>query len=51
MQNRALGRAVHSAIAENFRQKIETKEDLPTAGSFEGAPGPCTCGSGLAAGL
>jgi hypothetical protein len=30
--NRALGPAVHEAIAENFRQKIETKEDLPVAG-------------------
>ena len=30
--NRALGSAVHEAIAENFRQKIATKEDLPVAG-------------------
>ena len=30
--NRALGRAVHAAIGENFRQKIETKEDLPPEG-------------------
>jgi hypothetical protein len=28
----ALGRAVHAALAENFRQKIETKIDLPTVG-------------------
>ena len=27
-----LGTAVHEALAENFRQKIETKEDLPVAG-------------------
>lgn len=27
-----LGSAVHEALAENFRQKIETKEDLPTEG-------------------
>jgi putative RecB family exonuclease len=26
------GSAVHAAIGENFRQKIETKEDLPVAG-------------------
>jgi hypothetical protein len=30
--NRALGSAVHAAIAENFRQKIETKEDLAVEG-------------------
>ena len=30
--NLSLGRAVHAALAENFRQKIETKEDLPGAG-------------------
>jgi hypothetical protein len=28
----ALGRAVHSAIAQNFAQKLETREDLPTVG-------------------
>lgn len=27
-----LGTAVHEALAENFRQKIETKEDLPVDG-------------------
>jgi len=27
-----MGNAVHAAIGENFRQKIETKRDLPTAG-------------------
>ena len=27
-----LGTAVHQALGENFRQKIETKEDLPTEG-------------------
>jgi CRISPR/Cas system-associated exonuclease Cas4 (RecB family) len=27
-----LGTAVHEALGENFRQKIETKEDLPTEG-------------------
>jgi hypothetical protein len=26
------GSCVHAALEENFRQKIETKEDLPTAG-------------------
>ena len=30
--NLALGKAVHAALAENFRQKIETREDLPTTG-------------------
>ena len=30
--SRALGSAVHAAIAENFRQKIETKEDLAIEG-------------------
>ena len=30
--NLALGRAVHSALAENFSHKCETKEDLPTPG-------------------
>ncbi|MFN0167207.1 MAG: RecB family exonuclease [Bryobacteraceae bacterium] len=30
--DRALGLAVHDAIAENFRQKIETKQDLDAAG-------------------
>jgi CRISPR/Cas system-associated exonuclease Cas4 (RecB family) len=28
----ALGKAVHSAVAENFAQKIESKEDLPVTG-------------------
>src|SRR5207248_4885821 len=28
----ALGKAVHSALGENFAQKIETKEDLPVTG-------------------
>lgn len=28
----ALGRAVHAALCENFRQKIETAEDLPVTG-------------------
>jgi RecB family exonuclease len=27
--NRALGSAVHAALTRNFRQKIETKQDLP----------------------
>jgi hypothetical protein len=27
--NRALGKAVHHALAENFKQKIESEEDLP----------------------
>lgn len=30
--NLALGKAVHSAIAENFAQKLDTREDLPVAG-------------------
>jgi PD-(D/E)XK nuclease superfamily len=30
--NLALGKAVHAALGENFRQKIETREDLPTTG-------------------
>jgi hypothetical protein len=30
--NLALGRAVHSALAENFSQKCETKVDLPVIG-------------------
>jgi len=30
--NMALGKAVHSAIGENFAQKVETREDLPTPG-------------------
>ena len=30
--NVALGRAVHSALGENFAQKVETREDLPTPG-------------------
>jgi CRISPR/Cas system-associated exonuclease Cas4 (RecB family) len=30
--DRVLGLAVHDAIAENFRQKIETKQDLPAVG-------------------
>jgi hypothetical protein len=30
--NLALGRAVHSALAENFSQKVETKADLPVTG-------------------
>lgn len=28
----ALGKAVHSALSENFAQKLETREDLPLAG-------------------
>jgi RecB family exonuclease len=28
----ALGRAVHSALAQNFEQKVETYEDLPLSG-------------------
>lgn len=28
----ALGRAVHSALCENFAQKVDTREDLPTPG-------------------
>ena len=30
--NMALGRAVHSALGENFAQKVDTREDLPTDG-------------------
>jgi CRISPR/Cas system-associated exonuclease Cas4 (RecB family) len=30
--NMALGRAVHSALGENFAQKVEAREDLPTPG-------------------
>ena len=30
--NMALGRAVHSALCENFAQKADTREDLPTPG-------------------
>ena len=30
--NMALGRAVHSALCENFAQKVDTREDLPTPG-------------------
>lgn len=30
--SRALGSAVHAGIAENFRQKLETREDLDIAG-------------------
>ena len=30
--NMALGRAVHSALCENFAQKVDTHEDLPTPG-------------------
>ena len=30
--NLALGRAVHSSLGHNFAQKVETSEDLPTAG-------------------
>lgn len=30
--NMALGRAVHSALCENFAQKVDTREDLPTLG-------------------
>jgi CRISPR/Cas system-associated exonuclease Cas4 (RecB family) len=30
--NIALGRAVHSALCENFAQKVDTREDLPTPG-------------------
>jgi len=30
--NLALGRAVHSALGENFAQKVDTREDLPTEG-------------------
>jgi len=32
ISNLSLGSAVHAALAENFRQKIETKEDLAVAG-------------------
>lgn len=28
----ALGKAVHSALTQNFSQKIETREDLPATG-------------------
>src|SRR5579863_10575987 len=30
--NMALGRAVHSSLGENFAQKLDTREDLPTEG-------------------
>src|SRR5579872_2253607 len=30
--NMALGRAVHSALCENFAQKVDTRDDLPTPG-------------------
>jgi CRISPR/Cas system-associated exonuclease Cas4 (RecB family) len=30
--NMALGRAVHSALSENFAQNVDTREDLPTDG-------------------
>src|SRR5450631_4241279 len=30
--NIALGRAVHSSLGENFAQKVDTREDLPTEG-------------------
>ena len=30
--NLALGTAIHAAIGENYKQKIETKQDLPLAG-------------------
>ena len=30
--NMALGRAVHSAVGENFAQKVDTREDLQTEG-------------------
>ena len=30
--NIALGKAVHSALNENFAQKVDTREDLPTPG-------------------
>ena len=30
--NLALGRAVHSSLGENFAQKVDTREDLPTEG-------------------
>src|ERR1700676_1955892 len=30
--NMALGRAVHSALGENFAQKVDTREDLTTEG-------------------
>src|SRR5712671_8011685 len=30
--NMALGRTVHSALGENFAQKVDTREDLPTEG-------------------
>ena len=30
--NMALGRAVHSSLGENFVQKVDTREDLPTEG-------------------
>ena len=32
--NMALGRAVHSALCENFAQKVDTREDLPTRASW-----------------
>jgi hypothetical protein len=31
--NMALDRAVHSALGENFAQKVDTREDLPTEGA------------------
>lgn len=30
--NMALGTAIHSSLAENFAQKVDTREDLPTEG-------------------
>ena len=30
--NMALGRAIHSSLGENFAQKVDTREDLPTEG-------------------
>ena len=30
--NQILGRAVHAALATNFEQKCETKDDLPVLG-------------------
>ena len=40
--NMALGRAVHSALGENFAQKVDTREDLPSEGVWRcfAKPGP-----------
>ncbi len=32
--NMALGKAIHSVLAQNFTQKTETQEDLPVAGAL-----------------